>query len=171
MRTKFTYLKIVFGAVFLILIFLPSVQAQDRVNINQADQAEGVTIDGETVRKILGNVILTTDEMVLETDSVYHYTDRNLLTAYNIEIETEDEMIWADTLYHDTETEISRLRGRVIVRSDQNIMFSDSIDVDMETDHLLLEMEFIIRKQTVLFFAEMSNWPIQLNTSNQIHSL
>lgn len=109
-------------------------QAQERVIINQADQAEGVTIDGETVRKILGNVILTTEEMVLETDSVYQFTEQNLLTAFNIQIETENEMIWADTLYHDTEEEISRLRGRVIVRSDQNIMFSDSIDVNMETD-------------------------------------
>ena len=121
----------------LFLIFLNggrTLHAQDRVIINQADQAEGITIDGESVRKILGNVILTTEEMVLETDSVYQYTERNLLTAFNIQIETENEMIWADTLYHNTELEISRLRGRVIVQSEKNMMFSDSIDVDMETD-------------------------------------
>ncbi len=120
----------------LLISFLGSktIQAQDRVNINQADEAEGMTIDGELVRKILGNVILTTEEMVLETDSVYHYTNRNLLTAFNIQIETNDEMIWADTLYHDTETEVSRLRGRVIIQSDQNLMFSDSLNVDMQTD-------------------------------------
>lgn len=128
------YLRIIFCALSLPFLLLQSIQAQDRVIINQADQAEGVTIDGETVRKILGNVILTTEEMVLETDSVYQYTDRNLLMAYNLQIETENEMIWADTLYHDTEAELSRLRGRVIVRSEQNIMFSDSIDVDMQTD-------------------------------------
>lgn len=110
------------------------VLAQNRVNINQADQAEGVTIDGETVRKILGNVVLTTDEMVLDTDSVYQYIDRNLLTAFNIQIETDNEMIWADTLYHDTSTDLSRLRGRVVVQSEKNIMFSDSMDVNMQTD-------------------------------------
>lgn len=122
---------------FLLLTSLTTGQflhAQDRVNINQADEAEGMTINGESVRKILGNVILTTDEMVLETDSVYQYTERNFLTAYNIQIETDNEMIWADTLYHDNETEVSRLRGRVIVQSEQNMMFSDSIDVDMQTD-------------------------------------
>lgn len=122
---------------FILLICLlagQAVQAQDRVNINQADEAEGMTIDGESVRKLLGNVILTTEEMVLETDSVYQYTDRSLLTAFNIQIETEDEMIWADTLYHDTEAEVSRLRGRVIIQSEENLMFSDSLDVDMQTD-------------------------------------
>ena len=134
MRKLATYVSLFLSLLIISFICNHSANAQSRVIINQADQAEGVTIDGESVRKILGNVILTTDKMVLETDSVYQYIDRNLLMAYNIQIETEDEMIWADILYHNTESEISRLRGRVIVQSDQNIMFSDSIDVNMETD-------------------------------------
>lgn len=134
MRNLDTYTCLL-GSILLISLFTgQAVEAQDQVDINQADQAVGTTVDGESVRKILGNVILTTEEMVLETDSVYQYTDRNLLTGFNIQIETENEMIWADTLYHDTEAEFSRLRGRVIVQSEQNIMFSDSIDVDMQTD-------------------------------------
>lgn len=134
MKNLATYTTLL-GLIFLIsLLAGQTAVAQDRVNINQADEAEGITINGESVRKILGNVILTTEEMVLETDSVYQYTERNLLTAFNIQIETDNEMIWADTLYHDTAAEVSRLRGRVIVQSEQNIMFSDSIDVDMQTD-------------------------------------
>ena len=144
-----------FISLLMMLFILNNVaDAQSRVIINQADQAEGVTIDGESVRKILGNVILTTDEMVLETDSVYHYTERNLLTAFNIQIETENEMIWADTLYHDTEAEISRLRGRVIVQSDQNIMFSDSIDVDMATDIATFEVPVRFEDQEGTLIAE-----------------
>lgn len=134
MKKFFTYFFLLISIGMISLAFGRSAKAQNRVILNQADQAEGVTIDGESVRKLLGNVILTTDEMVLETDSVYQYNAQNLLLAFNIQIETETEMIWADTLYHDTEAEISRLRGRVIVQSDQNMMFSDSIDVNMETD-------------------------------------
>lgn len=134
MKNISTYICLFVFTLLISLLSSQTVQAQDRVIINQADQAEGITIDGESVRKILGNVILTTEEMVLETDSVYQYTNRNLLTAFNIQIETENEMIWADTLYHDTEVEVSRLRGRVIIQSDQNLMFSDSLDVDMQTD-------------------------------------
>lgn len=134
MKNLATYTLLAISIFAISLTIIESAHAQDRVNINQADEAEGITIDGESVRKILGNVILTTEEMVLETDSVYQYTERNLLTAFNIQIETENEMIWADTLYHDTEAEFSRLRGRVIVQSEQNKMFSDSINVDMQTD-------------------------------------
>ncbi len=133
MKYSPTYSFLFFG-VIIFSLFAFNAQAQERVIINQADQAEGITIDGQLVRKILGNVILTTEEMVMETDSVYHYVDDNLLLAFNLQIETEDEMIWADTLYHDTETDVSRLRGRVVVQSEKNILFSDSIDVDMATD-------------------------------------
>lgn len=152
-----TFAKYLFHLISMLLIastISNSAEAQNRVNINQADQAEGVTINGESVRKILGNVILTTDEMVLETDSVYQYIDRNLLTAFNIQIETENEMIWADTLYHNTVAEISRLRGRVIVQSDQNIMFSDSIDVNMETDIATFEVPVRFEDEDGTLIAE-----------------
>ncbi|WP_234571352.1 OstA-like protein [Rhodohalobacter sp. 614A] len=154
MRTFATYCFLSISLSLICLAFTQSVNAQNRVIINQADQAEGVTIDGESVRKILGNVILTTDEMVLETDSVYQYIDRNLLMAFNIQIETDNEMIWADTLYHDTEAEFSRLRGRVIVQSDQNIMFSDSIDVDMETDIATFEVPVRFEDQDGTLIAQ-----------------
>lgn len=154
MRTFATYCFLSISLSLICLAFTQSVNAQNRVIINQADQAEGVTIDGESVRKILGNVILTTDEMVLETDSVYQYIDRNLLMAFNIQIETDNEMIWADTLYHDTEAEFSRLRGRVIVQSDQNIMFSDSIDVNMETDIATFEVPVRFEDQDGTLIAQ-----------------
>lgn len=109
-------------------------EAQDSVIILQADRLDGGIVDGETIRKILGDVILQTEDMVMETDSVYQYVNRNLLVAFNSQIETENEMIWADILYHNTETEFSRMRGKVIVQSEQNTVFSDSIDVDQAND-------------------------------------
>ncbi len=111
-----------------------SICAQSRVNIIQADRAVGGIVDGQNVRKILGNVILQTDRMLMETDSVYQFVDRNLLMSFNNQIETESELIWADTLLHNTRTDFSRLRGRVIIQSEQNILFSDSVDVDQQLD-------------------------------------
>ncbi|MCC5939934.1 MAG: hypothetical protein JJU37_00180 [Balneolaceae bacterium] len=118
----------------LILSIPEDLHSQSRVNIIQADRAVGGIIDGQNVRKILGNVILQTDKMLMETDSVYQFVDRNLLMSFNNQIETENEMIWADTLLHNTRTDFSRLRGRVIIQSEQNIVFSDSIDVDQQLD-------------------------------------
>lgn len=125
---------------FFIVLFLmftgafSTLNAQNSVIIIQADRLDGGFIDGETIRKILGDVILQTEDMIMETDSVYQYVNRNLLVAFNSQIETENEMIWADILYHNTETEFSRMRGKVIVQSEQNTVFSDSIDVDQQRD-------------------------------------
>jgi len=128
------------SASFFLIFFLMMIGsfspllAQNSVIIIQADRLDGGIVDGETIRKILGDVILQTEEMIMETDSVYQYVNRNLLVAFNSQIETENEMIWADTLYHNTETEFSRMRGKVIVQSEQNTVFSDSIDVDQQRD-------------------------------------
>lgn len=134
---KSTYLV----SILAILLFSgSSLLAQDRVIINQAEAAVGVTIDGEQVRKILNDVILRTDDMVMSTDSAYQYIDRDLLVTYNTQIETEEEVIWADTIYYDIEREYSRLRGRVIIRSENSLLFSDSMDVDMANDITTFEV-------------------------------
>jgi lipopolysaccharide export system protein LptA len=135
MNHPFTYLIVtVFFAAGLIFIPTRAVEAQSRVNILQADRAEGGVINGENVRKILGNVILETDRMFMEADSVYQFVGQNRMQAFNIQIETEEEMIWADTLFHNTLTDFSEFRGRVIVQSEANTVFSEAIDVDMPID-------------------------------------
>ncbi len=130
------------------------IYSQSTVNIIQADRAVGGIVDGQNVRKILGNVILQTDKMLMETDSVYQFVDRNLLMAFNNQIETENEIIWADTLYHNTRTEFSRLRGRVIIQSEQNIVFSDSIDVDQVLDLAIFNVPVRFEDERGILIAE-----------------
>jgi lipopolysaccharide export system protein LptA len=133
MRTILKYLTVLLSAA--ILGTLPSAtEAQSRVNIIQADRAEGGVVDNQTVRRLLGNVILSTDRMEMEADSVYQFVGQNLMHAFNVQIETEKEMIWADTIYHNTRTEFSQLRGRVIIQSETNTVFSEAIDVIMPID-------------------------------------
>lgn len=139
-------MKVKLASLFLTTLFftlfsaIHTVNAQESVIILQADRLDGGLVNGETVRKILGDVILQTEDMVMQTDSVFQFVNRNLLVAFNTQIETESEMIWADTLYHNTETEFSRMRGKVIVQSEQNTVFSDSIDVDQQNDLALFNV-------------------------------
>lgn len=129
-----------------------NLQAQSLVTIHQADRAEGGVVNGEEVRKLLGNVILSTEEMTLEADSVYQFVGRNRLQGFNVQIETEEETIWADTLFHNTRTEYSELRGRVIVLSEASTVFSQAIDVDMPADVAILNnpMRFEDEQGTLL---------------------
>ncbi|TVQ04991.1 MAG: hypothetical protein EA359_04785 [Balneolaceae bacterium] len=139
----------------ILLLVLPfQAEAQSRVNILQADRAEGGIFAGQNIRKILGNVILQTDKMLMQTDSVYQFVDRNLLMAFNAQIETENEMIWADTLYHNTATEYSRLRGRVIIQSEQNTVFADSMDVDQQQEIVIFNVPVRFEDEQGTLIAE-----------------
>lgn len=142
-----SYLFISIGLMLFLTAIPDWSQAQNRVNILDADRAEGAVVDGQFVRKLLGNVILETEQMVMEADSVYDFSDQNMLHAFNIQIETESEMIWADTLYYNTLTDYSELRGRVIVQSENNTVFSENMDA-------ALALELIIFSDPVRFEDE-----------------
>jgi lipopolysaccharide export system protein LptA len=142
-----SYLFISIGLILLLTVIPDDSKAQNRVNILDADRAEGAVVDGQFVRKLLGNVILETEQMVMEADSVYDFSEQSMLHAFNIQIETESETIWADTLYYNTLTDYSELRGRVIVQSENNTVFSENMDA-------ALSLELIIFSDPVRFEDE-----------------
>jgi lipopolysaccharide export system protein LptA len=142
-----SYLFISIGLILLLTVIPDGAEAQNRVNILDADRAEGAVVDGQFVRKLLGNVILETEQMVMEADSVYDFSEQSMLHAFNIQIETESETIWADTLYYNTLTDYSELRGRVIVQSENNTVFSENMDA-------ALSLELIIFSDPVRFEDE-----------------
>ncbi|MDX1591171.1 MAG: OstA-like protein [Balneolaceae bacterium] len=109
-------------------------QSQNNVNIIEAGVLQTSSINGQTVTKILDNVVLSIDRRTMYADSVYQFSALNRIQAYNIQIETENEIIWADTLFHNTLTDYSELRGRVIVESENNRLFSEAMDVSMPLD-------------------------------------
>ncbi|MEX1062974.1 MAG: OstA-like protein [Balneolaceae bacterium] len=115
----------------------PAGYAQEQITILNADRAEGGTIDGEPVRKLIGNIQLSTDGMTMNADSVYQFETRDMIRAFNIQIESEQDIVWADTLFHNTQTGFSEFRGRVIILSEQNILFSESVDYDRVLDSAL----------------------------------
>ncbi|MEX0994118.1 MAG: OstA-like protein [Balneolaceae bacterium] len=131
---KFKHLTFFFLFFPLTLGSYSDLLGQERINILRSDRGEAGMIDGEPVRKLIGNVKLSTESMVMESDSTYQFQERNLIQAFNVELETENERIWADTLYHNTQTDYSRFRGRVVIESERNTLFSESVDYDRILD-------------------------------------
>src|SRR6056297_3325055 len=75
------------------------VQAQNRVNILEADSIQGGQYEGERVQKILGDVHLQSENLEMYCDSAYQFVNKSEIRAFgNIQIETGTEKIWADTL-------------------------------------------------------------------------
>ena len=119
----------------LLLLISPNrADAQSRVFIENAERAEGVIINNQNVRKLLGNVRLETERMTMLADSAYQFISMNRIEAFNIQIDTEDEIIWADTLYYNTLTDFSEFRGRVIIESETNTVFSEKVDLSAPLD-------------------------------------
>ena len=118
-----------------LMVLVPAeATAQNSVNIIEAGVLQTSVIDGQTVTRILDDVVLSIDRRTMYADSVYQFSGQDRIQAYNIQIETENEIIWADTLYHNTLTDYSELRGRVVVVSENNKLFSEAMDVSMPLD-------------------------------------
>lgn len=146
---------IFFSILFLLLINISyDVYAQERINILNAQRGEGGFIDGEPVRKLIGNVQLSTDNMEMDADSVYQFENLNMIHAFNIQIETENDIIWADTLFHDTLNEYSRFRGRVIMLSERNTLFSEALDYDRLLDVALFLSPVRFEDESGILIAE-----------------
>lgn len=149
--------QIFIAGCFLLVLFHitpASSGAQSRVFIENADRAEGVIIEEESVRKLLGNVLLSTREMEMQADSAYQFINDNMIHAFNIQIETEDEIIWADTLFYDTLNDFSEFRGRVIIQSPENTVFSEMVDVSAPLDLAVFQSPVRFEDESGALLAE-----------------
>lgn len=121
-------------AAFALLANFSPAEAQQRVNILEAGSLTEETVEGEPVQKILGNVHLRMGNFEMYCDSAYRFLQREEVRAYgNIEIITEDERIWADSLAYFTDVDFSQLRGRVVIFSDSTTLFGNSVDYRFST--------------------------------------
>jgi len=115
-------------------------KAQTLVKIlDPTEEISAQILDGEEVRKILGNVRLEIDGRVVACDSAVQYLNRPLVRAFSVWIEDEKESVRAQDLFFNTETEIATFMGRVEIISEEYTAFADTIDMNLETSdaHLM----------------------------------
>lgn len=144
--------------------FFNKAKAQNSVQIVQADSIVGGTINGERVQKIIGDVQLQSEEITLMCDSAYQYNDKNEMEAFsNIEINTEEENIWADSLTYHTDVDFAQLRGRVVIenQTDSTTLFSEAVDYRFSSKvaHFLEKVrlkdpEGMLRANTGFYYRE-----------------
>ncbi len=79
-------------------------------------------------------------------DSAYKFPGQNKVIAYgNIEIDTKEQSIWADTLTYYTDKDFSKLRGRVIIESDITSLFGIIVNYHFKTEvaHFLRSIRLV----------------------------
>jgi lipopolysaccharide export system protein LptA len=117
--------KLIFASI--LFMFHTSVYAQNLVNLLRSDRVNTIQTDQGLVRKLIGNVSLSTRDIQIDADSAWHFVDLAEVSAFgNLMITTKDEKIYADSLRYDIEQEISSLNGRVIITNATMAIYSES---------------------------------------------
>lgn len=142
--------------ILIIIIFYPNnIWAQNKITIIKSDKLRSEQVDGETIRKLIGNVELSSGRKKLSCDSALYYVEKEMVYAYgNIIVETESEKIWADTLIFYNKSEISEFKGRVVVHQDTLKLYGSDIRYAFETKIVYLPARFLMEDEKGMLVAD-----------------
>ena len=120
------------GIGVLFSIVSSPLQAQNVVELLRFESAERTIYEQEPVQRLI-QARLTVDGLAMVCDTAYRYLDRSeLLAIGNLQIETENAIIWTDSLRYFSKDERSLLRGRVIIEQENTGLFGTSVDYNFE---------------------------------------
>ncbi len=120
------------GIGVLFSIVSSPLQAQNIVELLRFESAERTIYEQEPVQRLI-QARLTIDGLAMVCDTAYRYLDRSeLLAIGNLQIETENAIIWTDSLRYFSKNERSLLRGRVIIEQENTRLFGTSVDYNFE---------------------------------------
>lgn len=111
-------------------------QKQDKKKLNyRAETLTNGSREGETFKKLIGNVVFEQEGTTIYADSAYFFDQRNLAEAYShVRIIHEDSsVITSDTLIYDGDNKLSQLRNNVVYTSDSANLYTDNLDYDAST--------------------------------------
>ena len=120
------------GIGVLFSIISSPLQAQNVVELLRFESAERTIYEQDPVQRLI-QARLTVDGLAMVCDTAYRYLDRSeLLAIGNLQIETENAIIWTDSLRYFSKDERSLLRGRVIIEQENTRLFGTSVDYNFE---------------------------------------
>ncbi|MBD1396792.1 LPS export ABC transporter periplasmic protein LptC [Pontibacter sp. JH31] len=109
-------------------------QSQDRVELQSADSLEGGTFNGRRINKLLGNVVFKQKETFLYADSVYKYTDSEILEAFgNVRINQADTVTMTGTrATYDGAKRTAKMSGGVTMKDPRMTLTTPTLDYNLE---------------------------------------
>lgn len=128
-------------SLFLSLVVLSSIclaqnKTKKRVNIDNGDimrHNESVVKDA---LRIIGNVELSHETMIMTCDSAWQYANSNIVDAFgHVHIISNDTInLWADKINYNADSGIAKARKHVKLQDPSLILTTDSLDFDMNED-------------------------------------
>ena len=131
-NTQRSLLLLLGGIGVLFSIVSSPLKAQNVVELLRFESAERTIYEQEPVQRLI-QARLTVDGLAMVCDTAYRYLDRSeLLAIGNLQIETDNAIIWTDSLRYFSKNERSLLRGRVIIEQENTRLFGTSVDYNFE---------------------------------------
>jgi lipopolysaccharide export system protein LptA len=93
------------------------------IEIIHADVLEGIETDSASIRKLLGNVILKNEDVLLYCDSAYHFYEQNYLDAFGHVIVRKGDSITltGDTLRYFGNQRTALMKGKRVVLTQEDM--------------------------------------------------
>lgn len=158
-HSVFRFIKLPFGVLFIVLFIqlvgARNCKAQKKIEIIKSDKLEGGKVDGQNIRKLIGNVELRHKNQTLLCDSAYQFIKKKELRAYgNIEIKNDTMTIWADTANYFTKKEISNFSGRVIIHNKKTTIFSKKATYNFKTHKAFFPVRILLKDKKGTLLAQ-----------------
>ncbi len=128
---KITVKKIV----FLVLSFLPlllQAQGGEKVQLIQAGSLEGIVLNGEELRKLIGDVVFKHDGALLYCDSAYQYEKKNEIECFgHVRMRQGDTItLTGNKLLYSGNTKRAIVTGDVVLNDKKMTLYTDYLDYD-----------------------------------------
>lgn len=143
MLTTLQKIILVVFALFFLGVLPTEVLAQDaqqdttennKVDVDHADIFEYLKKDVNVLQKLLGNVELAQDSILMYCDTAIIENDTRVYANGKVIIQQGDSLsIFSDSLVYDSELKKAKLFGDVILASQDQQLFTDRLDYDLNT--------------------------------------
>lgn len=118
------------------LIALPKGLAQDdKIEILQAAELSGETINGVEIRKLKNNVIIRHKGQTLYCDSAYQNLQANNLEAFGNAklVDSDGSVVTSKKMLYDGNTRFAKALGNVVLVDEQKVLETEQLDYDMSS--------------------------------------
>lgn len=118
-------------------------QAQQRrqIVIEGADQMRNLRINGQDIRRLIGNVKIRHEDVYVTCDSLYDYSGTNKFDAFgNVVVVQDSSTLFGDTLIFDGNSKNGKVRGEIVRL------------VDNEATLITRFLDFNTNQNTVYFY-------------------
>ncbi len=128
-----------------LLLFMGFMQAQEadaqqksrrRIDVDYADYAISSKTVIPNAQRLIGNVRLLHEGVVMTCDSAWHYSDRNVVDAFgNVHIVSNDTLhMYASYINYNSDLSLAKARHNVSLTDPSMTLTTDSLDYDMAND-------------------------------------